>query len=41
MPGVIAVRDTLPIGGVIDDLAVIADLGASDDFDRQVTFLPL
>lgn len=41
MPGVIAVRDTLPIGDVIDDLAVIANLGVTDDFDRQVTFLPL
>ena len=41
MPGVIAVRDTLPIGNVIADLALIAELGQPDDFDNQVTFLPI
>jgi predicted nuclease of predicted toxin-antitoxin system len=41
MPGVIAVRDTLPIGTVIEELTLIVETGLADDFDAQVVFLPL
>lgn len=41
MPGLIAVRDTLSIGEVIDELTLIAGSGVAEDFDGQVVFLPM
>jgi hypothetical protein len=41
MPGVVAVRDTLPIGEVIADLIVIVETGIVADLDGQVLYLPL
>ncbi|HVU10528.1 MAG TPA: DUF5615 family PIN-like protein [Phototrophicaceae bacterium] len=41
MSGVIAVRDTLPTGQVIDDLLAILGASEMSDWDSTVTFLPL
>jgi predicted nuclease of predicted toxin-antitoxin system len=41
MPGVIAVRDILPIGQVIDDLLTIAGASEKSDWESTVQFLPL
>jgi predicted nuclease of predicted toxin-antitoxin system len=41
MPGVIAVRDSLPIGQVITDLLIILDASEMSDWDNLVSFLPL
>ena len=41
MSGVIAVRDTLPIGQVIEDLLTILGASEGSDWENLVTFLPL
>ena len=41
MSGVIAIRDTLPIGRVIDDLLIILGASEMSDWENIVTFLPL
>ena len=41
MPGVIEVSRALPLGSVIEDLLLIAEQGARDDFEGQVRYLPL
>ena len=41
MPGVIAARDTLTIGQVIDDLLLILGASEMSDWDSRVVFLPL
>jgi predicted nuclease of predicted toxin-antitoxin system len=41
MPGVILVRNTLPIGQVVADLLVIAGASEMHDWENRVIFLPL
>lgn len=41
MSGVIAARDRLPMGQVIEDLLLILDASEMSDWDNKVTFLPL
>ncbi len=41
MPGVIAARDRLPMGQVIEDLLLIIDASEMSEWDNKVTFLPL
>jgi hypothetical protein len=41
MPGVILVPNTLAIGLALNDLEVIIGSGRSEDFENQVTFIPL
>lgn len=41
MAGVIVVAQGLPIGGVIEDLMMIAQCTETDDWHGQVIFLPL
>jgi predicted nuclease of predicted toxin-antitoxin system len=41
MPGVIAVSQSLPVGQVIEDLLLIAQYSASEDWTHQVIYLPL
>lgn len=41
MPGIVAVPDDLPIGRVIEDLAVIAECAAPSDVQSLVIYLPL
>jgi len=41
MPGVIIVHQRLPLGGVIDDLLVVAECSAGDDWAERVHYLPL
>jgi predicted nuclease of predicted toxin-antitoxin system len=41
MPGIIEVRQDLPIGPVIDDLLLIIDASHEGEWDGQVLYLPL
>jgi hypothetical protein len=41
MPGVIAVPDDLPIGRVIEDLAIIVECAAPAEIQSLVLYLPL
>lgn len=41
MPGVIAVRDTLPVGQVITDLQIIMGASEMSDWENLVLLLPL
>jgi hypothetical protein len=41
MPGVLAVPDHLPIGSVIEDLAIVAECAAPAELDGLVLYLPL
>lgn len=41
MPGVMEIRQDLPLGGVIDDLALLAACSRVDEWDGQVIYLPL
>ena len=41
MPGVFAVRSKTPIGGVIDDLLLLAECSQDGEWEGQVRFLPL
>ncbi len=41
MSGVIAVRDTLPIGQVIGDLLTILGASEGSDWENRIIFLPL
>jgi hypothetical protein len=41
MPGVIAVSAALPIGEVIENLALIAQASLEGEYEGQVRFLPL
>lgn len=41
MPGVFAIKDTLPLGVVIEDLVLAAELGSEDDWKDGVHYLPL
>ena len=41
MPGVIAIPDDLPIGGVIDDLALLVECATASELQSLVIYLPL
>lgn len=41
MPGLIVVRDTVPIGQVVADLLIILDASEPEEWDNLITFLPL
>ena len=41
MPGVIEVHRDTPIGVAVDELAVVLGAGTADDFENQVTYIPL
>jgi len=41
MPGVLAVPQRMPIGEVLDDLALIVECSEQDEWANQVRFLPL
>jgi hypothetical protein len=41
MPGVIIVRDALPIGQIIDDLLTILDASEMSEWENRIIFLPL
>lgn len=41
MPGVIEVREGMPIGQALDDLQVLIGAGTPDDFENQVRYVPL
>ena len=41
MSGVVEVSDRLPVGQVIDDLLLIAEASAQEEWDGQVVYLPL
>ena len=41
MPGIIEVRQDLPIGPVIDDLLLINDASREGEWEGQVLYLPL
>jgi len=41
MPGVIAIPDDMPIGGAVEDLAVIVECAVSAELDQRVLYLPL
>jgi predicted nuclease of predicted toxin-antitoxin system len=41
MPGVFAVRSGAPVGGVIDDLLLLAECSQAGEWEGQVRFLPL
>jgi predicted nuclease of predicted toxin-antitoxin system len=41
MPGVIAVSQSLPVAQVIEDLLLVAQCSATDDWTHQVVYLPL
>jgi predicted nuclease of predicted toxin-antitoxin system len=41
MPGVIAVSQSLPMAQVIEDLLLVAQCSAPDDWTHQVVYLPL
>jgi hypothetical protein len=41
MPGIIEVRQDLPIGPVIDDLLLIYDASNEGEWEGQVLYLPL
>ncbi len=41
MPGLIVVRDSVPIGQVVADLLIILDASEPEEWDNLITFLPL
>lgn len=41
MPGVFAIRQSLPIGNVIEDLLFLAECSRDGEWEGQVLFLPL
>lgn len=41
MPGIIEVRQELPIGSVLDDLLLIIDASHEGEWEGQVLYLPL
>jgi hypothetical protein len=41
MPGVIAVPDSLAIGGVIEELATLLDCSEQQEWENLVIYLPL
>lgn len=41
MPGVIVVRESLPVGRVIEDLRVILECSEPVEWEGQVRYLPL
>ena len=41
MPGVIVVKQDLPIGRAIEDLLTVIECGEPSDFDNYVLYLPL
>ncbi len=41
MPGVIAVRDIVPVRQVIDDLLIVLGASEMSDWNNLITFLPL
>lgn len=41
LAGIIAVPQSLAVGDVIDDLALIAECGMPEDFRDQLRYLPL
>ena len=41
MPGVFEIRDSVPIGTAIDELELIAEASAPDDWKDKVTYIPL
>lgn len=40
MPGVVAVRQTAPVGRVIDDLALVLECSLEGEWEGSVLFLP-
>ncbi len=41
MPGIIEVRQDLPIGAVLDDLILLVDASRAGEWEGQVLYLPL
>lgn len=41
MPGVFVVRESLPVGRVIDDLLILAECSLPGEWEGQVRYLPL
>jgi len=41
MTGIIVIRDSIPIGQVIDDIIVIIEASEMSDWKNQIIFLPL
>jgi hypothetical protein len=41
MPGVFEIRDTLPIGAVIEELLLIIEASHDEEWNDKVTYLPL
>ena len=41
MPGVLAVRDTIPVGRVIEELLLLAEYSLESEYADQVRYLPL
>jgi hypothetical protein len=41
MPGVIVVRESLPVGRVIDDLLFIVECSEPGEWESQVRYLPM
>ena len=41
MSGVFAINDELPIGAVIDDVALLAECSLENEWDNRVLYLPL
>ncbi|MBX3244118.1 MAG: DUF5615 family PIN-like protein [Acidobacteria bacterium] len=41
MPGLFLVPDTVPIGNAIDEIVLIAECTAPDDWNNRIEFLPL
>lgn len=41
MPGIFVISQDLPVGQVIEDLLLLVDLSADDEWDGRVEFLPL
>jgi hypothetical protein len=41
MPGVLAVAQSMPVGAAIEDLVLIIECSAPDDWSNQVRYLPL
>ena len=41
IPGILALRRNAQIGKVIEDLLLIAEIGAEEDFKNQIRYVPL
>ena len=41
MAGVIAIPDDLPIGGAIEDLAIVVECASPAEIESRVLYLPL